>query len=304
MLKIGIVDSNISPDEYSDVLKKSSDFAFGGFYGLSSKASSGESIQSDFSQLSGFKELVHSCDALYFPKVNIGVYSLITFTLKQSKHVLIGNPLNLNLEAVDHLFKLADEANVILKVIQTIHYHSVLQTAIKYIRNPVYLEIQKELTNTNESLIDSLYKSVQPAVLINQNSMKKLQAVSIPQNNGTPDVINARIEFNNGCVANVTSSSYSGSEKFLCRIHQEKQHIDIDFANQSIGLTTFEDPNQNQLSDLINVPVNDPFIDELSGFATNIINNSFHLNNSENGYNTYYISRKILEKISCEFSII
>jgi len=304
MIKIGIVDRNDTSNEYSDALKKSSDLTFEGFYDLSSVTGSGGSIQSNFFLLAGFNKFIQACDALFFPKVNHEVYGLIILTLKHSKHVLIGNPLNLELEAVDHLFKLADEANVILKVIQTIQYHSVFQAAIRYIRNPAYLEIRNESTNINESLIDSLYNSIQPAVGINQAGMKKFHAVGIPPDNGTPDVINARIEFNNGCVANVTSGRYAGSDKFLCRIHQEKEHIDIDFYNHCINLTTFINPDHSHSSDLISVSGNNPFGDELSGFAANIISNSFHLNHSESGYNTYFISRKILEKICYKSSII
>lgn len=297
MLKIGIVGKDPFSDEYLNAIRQSSDFAFEGFYLIPANGDSGKNIHNNFSGLAGFKELIHSSDTLFFPEVTHEIYHLITLTLKHSRHVLIGNPLNLDLGAVDDLFKLAEEANVILKVIQTIQYHSVLQAATSFIRNPVYLEIRKESLNSTESLIETLYKSIQPAVYINQVAMKKLQAVGIPPNNGAPDVINARIEFSNGCVANVTSSRYSSLDRFSCRIHQEKQYIDIDFANHSISLTGFEESYHSHSSDLIIVSGNFPFVDELSGFATNILSNSFHLNHSESGYNTFFISKKILEKI-------
>ena len=297
MLKIGIVGRDPVSNEFSDAIRQSSDFAFEGFFFTYPNGDSSESTHDSFPAVAGIEELIHCCDALFFPEVNHEIYHLIILALKHSRHVLIGNPLNLDLGLVDDLFKLAEEANVLLKVIQTIQYNSALRTASSYIRNPVYIEIRKESLNSGESLIETLYNSIQPAVFINQTSMKKLQAVSIPPDNGTPDVINARIEFNNGCVANVTSSMYALSNRFSCRIHQEKQFIDIDFANHSISLTGFEESEHRHSSDLILVSGNYPFADELSCFARNIFSNSFHLNHSESGYNTYFISRKILEKI-------
>lgn len=297
MLKIGIVGKNPVSNEFSDAIRQSSDFAFEGFFFAHPNEDSPESNHDNVPAVTGIDELIHSCDVLFFPEVNHEIYHFITLALKHSRHILIGNPLNLDLGLVDDLFKLAEEANVLLKVVQTIQYHSALRAALSYIRNPVYIEISKESINSGESLIETLYNSIQPAVFINQTAMKKLQAVSIPPDNGTPDVINARIEFNNGCVANVTSSMYASSDRFSCRIHQEKQSIDIDFTNHSISLTGFEESEYHHSSHPILVDGNYPFADELSCFARNILSNSFHLNHSESGYNTYFISRKILEKI-------
>ena len=298
MLKIGIVGRDPVSNEFLDAIRQSSDFSFEGFFINYPTGSVAETCLHNLPSVASSEKLIHTCDALFFPDVNHEVYHLITLTLKHSKHVLIGNPLNLDFGFVDDLFKLAEEANVLLKVIQTIQYSSVLQAASQYIRNPPYLEIRKESLNSGESLIETLYHCIQPAVYINQTDMKKIQAVSIPPDNGTPDVINARIEFNNGCVANVTSSMYASSDRFLCRIHQEKQSIDIDFTDHSINLTGFDESEYRNSSDPIRVEENYPFADELSCFAGNILNNSFHLNHAQSGYNTYFISRKILEKIS------
>ncbi|KPK80674.1 MAG: hypothetical protein AMS27_16405 [Bacteroides sp. SM23_62_1] len=297
MLKIGIVGNGPFSDEYLDALNQSSDFAFDGYYLINLPGRSDNHIHNNLTEPAGIRELIHTCDALFFPEVTQEVYHLITLALKHSRHVLIGNPLNLDFRLVDDLFKLADEANVLLKVTQTIQYDPALRRASDFIRNPVYLEVRKESINVGESLVEILYNSIQPAVYINQASMKKLHAVGIPPNNGAPDVINARIEFNNGCVANVTSNRYSSSERFLCRIHQEKQYIDIDFTSQSISLTGFEESDEVPSPEEIKVSGNYPIAEELSCFAGNILNNSFHLNHSQSGYNTYFISRKILEEI-------
>jgi predicted dehydrogenase len=297
MITVGLVDNTSDSSDYPEAINRSPEFLLSGTYYFPLPESTGENIQSDISRLKEYREFLNGCDALIFPKVTHDVYNLIVLALKHSKHVLAGNPLNLDFKAVDHLFKLAEEANVILKVIQTVQYHSALRAALEYIRNPVLLEIRNEAADNAEPFIDSIHKCVQPAVYINRTGMKKVQAVSIPLNSGLPDVVNARIEFDNGCVANVTSSRYADANRFLCRVHQKNQHIDIDFASGLVSFSGFEDSKRNLSSNQINVSGNHPLDNELSGFAENILSNTFHLNQSQSGYQTYFISRKILEKI-------
>lgn len=300
MIAVGLVDNTQDSSDYPDAINRSPAFLLSGSYHFPTHELTGESIQSDISRLKEYREFLNGCEALIFPKVNNDVYNLIILALKHSRHVLAGNPLNLDFEAVDHLFKLAEEANVILKVIQTVQYHSALQAALEYISNPVLLEIRNEEADNAEPFIDSIHKCVQPAVYINQAGMKKVQAVSIPLNNGLPDVVNARIEFDNGCIANVTSSRYADANKFFCRVHQKNQHIDIDFASGQVSFSGFKDSKRNLSPNKINVSGNHPLDNELSGFAENILSNTFHLSQSQSGYQTYFISRKILEKISYE----
>jgi predicted dehydrogenase len=299
MIKVGLIDNASDSQIYADAISRSPDFALSGLYHIQIPES-GESIQSDISRLKEYREFLNKAEALIFPRITAEVNNLIILALKHSRHILTGNPLNLDSESVDHLFKLSEEANVIFKVIQTVHYHSAMKAALEYIKNPVLLEIRNESADISELFTDAVHKCVQPAVFINQTGMKKVQAVSIPANNSIPDVINARIEFDNGCVANVTSSRYAKSERFMCRVHQANQHIDIDFAGCQVSFTGFETSNRDLSSGLIDVTGNHPLDDELSGFAENIFSNTFRLSQSESGYQTYLISRKILEKICYE----
>jgi hypothetical protein len=300
MIKVGLIDNASDSDIYTDAIKRSTDFSLSGLYHIQSTGPSGESIQADISRLKEYREFLNKSEALIFPRITAEVHNLIILALKHTKHILTGNPLNLDYESVDHLYKLSEEANVIFKVIQTVHFHSALKAALEYIKNPVLLEIRNESTDLTEPFIDSVYKCVQPAVFINHTGMKKVQAVSIPANNSIPDVINARIEFDNGCVANVTSSRYAKADRFICRVHQANQHIDIDFAGCQVSFTGFENTKRNLSSGTINVTGNHPLDDELSVFAENILSSTFRLSQSESGYQTYLISRKILEKICYE----
>jgi len=300
MIKVGLIDNASDSGIFADAISRSNDFYLSGLYHLQPDELPGENIQAEISRLKDYREFLNKSEALIFPRITAEVHNLIILALKHSKHILTGTPLNLDYESVDYLFKLSEEANVIFKVIQPVHYNSAMKAALGYIRNPVLLEIRNESADKTESFIDSVHKCVQPAVCINQTGLKKVQAVSIPANSGIPDVINARIEFDNGCIANVTSSRYANADRFICRVHQASQYIDIDFAGCQVSFAGFENSNNTFSSGLIDVAGNHPLDDELSGFARNILTNTFRLSQSESGYQVYLISRKILEKICYE----
>ena len=292
MLKVGFINSSAELPDYYKVIGKLRPVSFVGQFLSSGQSVPQKNIPDNIKHYHDLEKFMADCDAVIIPQIDNSVYPLIVEALKQSKHVLLGNPLMLDPDEMDHLFKLAEEANVVIKVIQNVKYYGVLKTALKYIINPAYLEVRIDSADNQRSIFDSIFNAIQPVVFINHSNLKKLHAVSIPMNAHLPGMINARVEFDNGCVANITSSKFSDTDRFYCRIHQENQHIQVDFLNQKV--TIMGGDNDLEIED------NDFLKDELDHFAKSIKSKNHLINQSESGYITYHISRKIMEKISLE----
>ena len=103
MITVGLVDNTSDSNDYQDAINRSLDFKLSGFYHFPLPELTGESIQSDISRLKEYREFLNGCEALIFPKVTNDINNLIILALKHSRHVLAGNPLNLDFEAVNHL---------------------------------------------------------------------------------------------------------------------------------------------------------------------------------------------------------
>jgi predicted dehydrogenase len=289
MLQLGIINASAELPDYYKVIRELHPISFTGQYISSGQPLHHDQFPEGIRHYHDFDQFMADCDAVIIPQTKNAVYPLIVKVLKQSKHVLLGNPLLLDPDEMDHLFNLAEEANVVIKVIQNVKYYAVLKTASNYIKNPAYIEVRIDSADHQRSIFDSIFNAIQPVVFINYSNLKKLHAVSIPMNAHMPGMINARIEFENGCVANITSSKFSDTDRFYCRIHQSNQHIQVDFLEQKVtvigGDTDLEIKKNNFLRD------------ELDQFARSIQSRNPLINQSESGYITYLISRKIMEKI-------
>lgn len=292
MLRVGFINASAELPDYYKVIGKLHAISFAGQFVSSGQPAPHNNIHDDIRHYHDFEKFMADCDAVIIPQIENSLYSLIVESLKQSKHILLGNPLMLDPDEMDHLFKLAEEANVVIKVIQNVKYYGALKTASNYIKNPAYLEVRLDSTDHQRSIFDSIFNAIQPVVFINHSNLKKLHAVSIPMNAHLPGMINARVEFDNGCVANITSSKFSDTDRFYCRIHQANQHIQVDFLNQKVTIMGGDND--------IEIEQNDFLRDELDQFAKSIQSKNHLINQSESGYIAYHISRKIMEKISLE----
>ena len=291
MLTLGLINSSTELPDYQKVIKDHIPRSYAGQF-IPLRQIPTDNQQTVKGKPDDFRKFISGCDAVIIPNIDDSTYSLIVEALKQSKHTLLGNPLALDPDELDQLFKLAEEANVIIKVMQNVIYYGVLETASDYIDNPAYLEVRIDSTEPQSSIFDSMFHAIQPVVYINHSNLKKLHAVSIPINAHHPGMINARVEFDNGCVANITSSKFADTDRFYCRIHQANQDIRIDFLNKKVILLG----SDNNLE----IRKNDYIWDEIDHFINNIQSKHYHINQSESGYLTYLISRKIMEKISLE----
>jgi predicted dehydrogenase len=291
MLNVGFINASLELSDYQKVIKEHNLLSFAGHFD-SALLSSGDRKNNDDSLTSGVGKLISGCDAIIMPRVDHADFNLIVEALKKTKHILLGNPLMFDQDEMDHLFKLAEEADVIIKVMQSITYYDALQTAADYIRNPAYLEVRIDSADPHRSIFDAIFHAIQPVVFINHSNLKKLYAVSIPIDAHHPGMINARVEFDNGCVANITSSKFADTDRFYCRVHQENQDIRVDFLNHKVTLIG----NDNT----VKIRQNDYLRDELEQFAGSIQSRNHLINQSESGYLTYLIARKIMEKISLE----
>jgi len=292
MLKVGFINASAELPDYYKVIGELHPISFAGQYISQGQAVPQNNFPDDIRQYHDFDKFMAVCDAVIIPETDNSLYPLIVEALKQSKHVLLGNPLMLDPDEMDHLFKLAEEANVVIKVIQNVKYYGVLKTVSNYIKNPAYLEVRIDSSDHQRSIFDSIFHAIQPVVFINHSNLKKLHAVSIPMNAHLPGMINARVEFDNGCVANITSSKFADTDRFYCRIHQENQHIQVDFLKQKVTFIGGDDD--------LEIEENNFLRDELDQFANSIQSRNHLINQSESGYISYYISRKIMEKISLE----
>jgi predicted dehydrogenase len=199
-------------------------------------------------------------------------FHLCEKAIKKGKHVFVEKPLAQTMEEAQALVKLVKESNVKLQVGHVERFNPAF-LAVKDLKlNPMFIEVHRlaqfNPRGTEVSVIlDLMIHDIDIILSIVKSDVKFISASGVGVMTETPDIANVRIEFNNGCVANLTSSRISMKKMRKIRVFQKDAYIGIDFLNKKSEIIKLKD----QETDDANVFTFD--IETLSGKKSIAISN-------------------------------
>src|SRR5436190_16162606 len=217
-------------------------------------------------------ELISLCDAIDVVAPTNYHFELCEKAIKKARHVFVEKPLANTMEEARQLVKLAEESNVKLQVGHVERFNPAF-LAVKDLKlNPMFIEVHRlaqfNPRGTEVSVIlDLMIHDIDIILSIVKSDVKFISASGVGVMTETPDIANVRIEFNNGCVANLTSSRISMKKMRKIRIFQKDAYIGIDFLNKKSEIIKLKD----QETDDTNVFTFD--IDTLNGKKSIAISN-------------------------------
>ncbi|HEV8271319.1 MAG TPA: Gfo/Idh/MocA family oxidoreductase [Chitinophagaceae bacterium] len=199
-------------------------------------------------------------------------FNLCEKAIKKGKHVFVEKPLAQTMDEAHALVKLVKESNVKLQVGHVERFNPAF-LAVKDLKlNPMFIEVHRlaqfNPRGTEVSVIlDLMIHDIDIILSIVKSDVKFISASGVGVMTETPDIANVRIEFNNGCVANLTSSRISMKKMRKIRVFQKDAYIGIDFLNKKSEVIKLKD----QETDDANVFTFD--IETLSGKKSIAISN-------------------------------
>ena len=199
-------------------------------------------------------------------------FHLCEIAIKKGKHVFVEKPLAQTMDEAHALVKLVKESNVKLQVGHVERFNPAF-LAVKDLKlNPMFIEVHRlaqfNPRGTEVSVIlDLMIHDIDIILSIVKSDVKFISASGVGVMTETPDIANVRIEFNNGCVANLTSSRISMKKMRKIRVFQKDAYIGIDFLNKKSEIIKLKD----QETDDANVFTFD--IETLSGKKSIAISN-------------------------------
>ena len=164
-------------------------------------------------------------------------FSLCEAAIRKGKHVFVEKPLAQTMDEAHALVKLVRESNIKLQVGHVERFNPAF-LAVKDLKlNPMFIEVHRlaqfNPRGTEVSVIlDLMIHDIDIILSIVKSDVKFISASGVGVMTETPDIANVRIEFNNGCVANLTSSRISMKKMRKIRIFQKDAYIGIDFLNK------------------------------------------------------------------------
>jgi predicted dehydrogenase len=191
---------------------------------------------SDYHKLKGKVDLV----SLASPTTTH--FKIAEFFLKNRIPVLVEKPIAQNSQQAKKLVQLAKKNRTLLFVGHVERYNSAYIAVKKMIKNPLFIECHRlnpypHLRALDVSVVlDLMIHDLDIILYLLQDEVKKIQAKGVKVLSSSEDIANARIEFKNGCVANITSSRISSKKERKIRIFMPNCYISLDYAQQSVEI--------------------------------------------------------------------
>jgi predicted dehydrogenase len=319
MLKIGVLGAGHLGKIHIKLIQEIDDFELIGFYDISDENAALAEEQFGIKRYTDVEQLIAECDAVDIVTSTISHFEMAKIALKNSKHIFIEKPMTSTLEEAFLLVELIREAGVKAQVGHVERFNPAFLAVENYVNNPMFIETHRlaqfNPRGTDVSVIhDLMIHDIDIILKLVNANVKNIYASGVPIISDSPDIANARIEFDNGCVANVTASRISVKSMRKTRVFQRDAYVSVDFLNkkaeifklynaQPDGVNTFElDLGSDKPKKFIHFdtpkiePVNSIQM-ELELFAKSIINNTQPAVSALDGLKAMEVAYGILDKI-------
>jgi predicted dehydrogenase len=262
-------------------------------------------------------DLLDACDAVDIVAPTTYHFELCAAALRKGKHVFVEKPLANTMDEAKALLKLAKESNVKFQVGHIERFNPAYEALKNYTLEPMFIEVHRlsqfNPRGTDVSVIlDLMIHDIDIILQLVKSEVSYISAKGVVVLSETPDIANVRIEFDNGCVANLTSSRISMKKMRKMRLFQKDAYIGIDFLEKKTEIIsqniptdksvfTFDiDTNKGKKTVSIANPIvieSNAMKTELEAFKNAIINNTETVVTVLDGFRAMEVAHQILEKI-------
>ncbi|MFH0855391.1 MAG: Gfo/Idh/MocA family oxidoreductase [Candidatus Omnitrophota bacterium] len=183
-----------------------------------------------------YREIFGKVDAVSIATPTKLHYAVASDCLKHNLHALVEKPFTPSLQEADSLINIAKNNNLILQVGHIERFNSAFSATRKIVKDPKFIECHRLSPFPNRSLdvgavLDIMIHDIDIILGLVSSPIEHIESVGINVLTPFEDIANARITFENGCVANLTASRISDEIMRKIRIFQENTYISLDYKN-------------------------------------------------------------------------
>ncbi len=318
MLKIAVFGTGHLGKFHLNNWKEISNTQVIGFYDPNDRTAKSIEEKYGIKRFSDPETLLDLCDAVDIIAPTNFHYELCKSAVRKGKHVFVEKPMCASMQEAADLIKLTKEAGIKFQVGHVERFNPAFLAVKDLDLNPMFIEVHRlsqfNPRGTEVSVImDLMIHDIDIILSMVKSDVKNVYANGVAVMTDTPDIANVRIEFDNGCVANLTSSRISMKKMRKIRLFQRDAYIGIDFLEKKaeiIRLKGDADPDAFTFDIETNkgkktIAVSNPPIQEsnaikmeLESFRDAILNNRPTPVNEMDGYRAMDVAHQILEKIS------
>lgn len=254
-----------------------------------------------------YRELLDAVEAVSIATPTVNHHEITCACLQAGIHVLVEKPIARTLAEADEMIALAADNQLTLQVGHIERFNPGFALLREQVRQPYFFEAHRLGIFTPRSLdidvvMDLMVHELDIIASLVPSEVVKLEAVGIPILTPTIDLANARLEFANGCVANITASRVSGERMRKLRVFQPNEYYSLDYAEQQVLMCRLVPPPPGGLRpEIVAQPLavtsREPLLAEIEAFLVAVQERTTPLVSGADGRRALALATEVLEKI-------
>ena len=261
-------------------------------------------------------KLIDAVDVVDIVTPTLSHFDCAKKAMEKGKHVFIEKPITTTLQEAEELLLLEKKHQVKGQVGHVERFNPAFMAVKENINNPMFIETHR-LAEFNPRgtdvpvVLDLMIHDIDAILSVVKSEVKQINASGVSVISNSPDIANARIEFENGCVANLTASRISLKNMRKSRFFQKDAYIAVDFLEKKVEVVKMKDaPEKPGDFDMIlqnaegvkkqiyfenpDIASNNAILDELETFADAINNNTIPVVSLEQGTRALRVALEVI----------
>ncbi|WP_067145823.1 Gfo/Idh/MocA family protein [Pseudotamlana agarivorans] len=316
MLKAGVLGAGHLGKIHLRLLNQSEKYNLVGFYDANEE--NGKKVEAEFGYkfFNSIDALIDAVDIVDIVTPTLSHYDCAKQAISKGKHIFIEKPITNTVEEAEHIRELLAEHNLRGQVGHVERFNPAFTAVKDHIKSPMFIETHR-LAEFNPRgtdvpvVLDLMIHDIDIILSIVKSKIKHISASGVAVISETPDIANARLEFENGCVANLTASRISLKKMRKARFFQKDAYISVDFLTKKCEVVKMKDaPETPGDFDMIlqnaegvkkqiyfdnpEVPDNNSILDELETFADAVNNDETPIVSLHDGTEALRVATQII----------
>jgi predicted dehydrogenase len=319
MLKVGVLGAGHLGKIHLRLLNQSNKYELVGFYDPFEENATKVAAEFGYKKFDTISELIAAVDVVDIVTPTLSHYECAKEAIQAGKHVFLEKPISNTVAEAEEIIALSKKYNVKGQVGHVERFNPAFTAVKDKIQSPMFIETHR-LAEFNPRgtdvpvVLDLMIHDIDAILSVVKSKVKAVHASGVAVISDSPDICNARIEFENGCVANVTSSRISMKNMRKSRFFQKDAYISVDYLDKVCEVVKMKDaPEVPGDFDMIlqnaegikkqiyfdnpSVSPNNAILDELETFADAINNNTTPIVTLEDGTEALRVAYMIIESM-------
>lgn len=246
MLKIGVIGAGHLGKIHLKLAAQSEKLKLCGFYDSATENAQCLASENGYHLFESAAELIDNCDIVDIVTPTFAHFEYAKMAITAGKHIFIEKPITATIQEAEEIIRLAKQYGVKGQVGHVERFNPAFKAARDRISNPMFIETHR-LAEFNPRgtdvpvVLDLMIHDLDAILSVVRSEVKEIHSSAVAVISDSPDIANARIEFENGCVANVTSSRISLKNMRKSRFFQKDSYIAVDYLEKSCEVVKMKD---------------------------------------------------------------